>query len=387
MTTASHAAIDPIPNQVDPPEATSARNEIFPLATLDPACFSIVMATGIVALACWQLRGDLDGLAWVAKALSWTNGAIFLSLLLLSVLRIARYPRNVLADFSDHSRAFGLFSTIAASCVLASDLDHITAQSNLVVFLWWVGLVLWIAITYGVFAGITTAPRKPSLRDGLQGSWILAVVATQAVAVLTTSLSQRLPTDPQSALLLAQSLWLIGGMLYLVFISLIIYRYCFEPLDGVALTPPYWINMGAMAISTLAGTSLIFAADTSPLLQQFLPFLKGATLLFWATATWWIPLLAVLGFWRHRSRGVPLNYDLRYWSMVFPLGMYSVATFEMYRWLSIDVFHTIARVFALLALLAWIVTAIGLLKRCGVICAMVIDARAVKKVGNDTARK
>lgn len=324
------------------------------------------MATGIVALACWRLRDDFNTFTWVAQSLLWTNAALFTGLSLLTIFRIARYPRNVRADFSDHGRAFGLFSTIAACCVLASGLDRIASLTNLAILLWWVGLFLWVAITYGVFAGITTAPRKPSLRDGLQGTWLLAVVATQAIAILTTSLAHRLSTDPDSALLLAQSLWLIGGMLYVVFISLIIYRYCFEPLDGHALTPPYWINMGAMAISTLAGTSLILAADASPLLRQFLPFLKGTTLLFWATATWWIPLLALLGFWRHRSRGVPLHYDLRYWSMVFPLGMYGVATFEMHRWLPLDFFPAIARVFALLALVAWVVTTIGLLKRCHV---------------------
>ena len=56
------------------------------------------------------------------------------------------------------------------------------------------------------------------------------------------------------------------------------------------LAPPYWINMGAVAISTLAGSLLVAAAPQSPLLTELLPFLKGLTLLFWATATWWIPM-------------------------------------------------------------------------------------------------
>ena len=79
------------------------------------------------------------------------------------------------------------------------------------------------------------------------------------------------------------------------------------------------------AISTLAGVLLVRNADRMPLLLELLPFLKGMTLLFWATATWWIPLLLALGVWRHLVKRVPLTYDHSFWAVVFPLGM-SAAT-------------------------------------------------------------
>src|ERR1700720_2458723 len=34
-------------------------------------------------------------------------------------------------------------------------------------------------------------------------------------------------------------------------------------------------------------------------LHDFQPFIGGFTLFFWATGTWWIPLLVIVGFWRH----------------------------------------------------------------------------------------
>ena len=58
---------------------------------------------------------------------------------------------------------------------------------------------------------------------------------------------------------LALSMWLWGGMLYIWMMSLIFYRYTFFTMSPSDLAPPYWINMGAMAISTLAGTLLIAA--------------------------------------------------------------------------------------------------------------------------------
>ncbi|MGH9350900.1 MAG: hypothetical protein ACRD2G_01855 [Terriglobia bacterium] len=56
--------------------------------------------------------------------------------------------------------------------------------------------------------------------------------------------------------------------------------------------------MEAMATSTLAGALLIQSAPVDPLLRELMPFLKGLTLLFWTTGSWWIPLLLILGVWR-----------------------------------------------------------------------------------------
>ena len=61
-------------------------------------------------------------------------------------------------------------------------------------------------------------------------------------------------------------MYLLGCMLYLSLITLILYRFTFFPLTTNMLTPPYWINMGAVAISTLAGALLAESAESSPLL-------------------------------------------------------------------------------------------------------------------------
>src|SRR5215472_5547836 len=91
----------------------------------------------------------------------------------------------------------------------------------------------------------------------------------------------------------------------------------------------YWINMGAMAISTLAGALLVENASDAPFLASLLPFHKGFTVFYWATATWWIPMLLVLGVWRHVVQKFRLRYDPLYWGAVFPLGMFSIATRQM----------------------------------------------------------
>ena len=118
--------------------------------------------------------------------------------------------------------------------------------------------------------------------------------------------------------------------------------------------------MGAMAISTLAGALLVRSAASSPLLQSLLPFLKGFTLFFWATASWWIPMLVILGIWRYVYHKVPLTYDPLYWGAVFPLAMYTTATFQLGKVFALPFLFIIPQLFVGLALTAWLLTFIGL---------------------------
>src|SRR5204863_8570935 len=151
-------------------------------------------------------------------------------------------------------------------------------------------------------------------------------------------------------------------MLYLLLITLIFYRFTFVNVTTAALTPPYWINMGAVAITTLAGARLIIAAPEWPLLNQVVPFLKGFTLFFWAAGTWWVPLLFILGFWRHVYKKFPLSYDPQYWGMVFPFGMYTVCTFQLSKAIDYPALMVIPRVFIYIVLAGWLVVSFGLIK-------------------------
>lgn len=160
----------------------------------------------------------------------------------------------------------------------------------------------------------------------------------------------------------ALSMWLWGGMFYIWMISLIFYRYTFFKFSPDDLAPPYWINMGAMAISTLAGCILIINSPDAPFLQTLLPFMKGFTVFYWATGTWWIPMLIILAIWRHVYKKYPLKYDPLYWGAVFPQGMYTVCTFRMAEALHIPFVQKISDVFIYIALSAWTLAFIGLLR-------------------------
>ena len=186
------------------------------------------------------------------------------------------------------------------------------------------------------------------------------MVATQAIAVLGTLLAAQIAQPHRLDLnFIALSMWLWGGMLYIWMMSLIFYRYTFFPFAPGDLSPPYWINMGAMAISTLAGSLLIENSADAWFLHSIAPFMKGFTIFYWATGTWWIPMLLILGVWRHIYRRFPLAYDPLYWGAVFPLGMYAVATHQMAHALQFDFLEPIANAFVWISLAAWSLAAFG----------------------------
>src|SRR5262249_58347690 len=87
---------------------------------------------------------------------------------------------------------------------------------------------------------------------------------------------------------------------------------------------------------------------------------KGFTLFFWVTATWWIPLLLILGDWRHVIRRVPFAYHPAYWSIVFPLGMYTAATFQLARALGLPYLLIIPEWTIYVALVAWLVVFVAM---------------------------
>ena len=325
------------------------------LAGMHPAYFALVMATGIVSLAC-----ETTGYHAAALALLGLNLAFYPALWVLTIARVVKHRDRVLADLHDHNRAVGFFTTVAATCVLGSQLLFVAGAVTAASALWIAGIVLWAALIYGVFTILTVQRAKPAtLGVGINGGWLISVVAAQSVSVLGAQLAPHLP-HTEGVLLFSLAMWLGGGMLYLWIISLIFYRYTFFTMEPSDLAPPYWINMGAAAISTLAGTMLVAAASRSAVITEILPFVRGFTLMWWATATWWIPMLVILGVWRHVIRKFPLRYDPLYWGAVFPLGMYSVCTFRLAAAIETPALVAIPRVTVYFAFAAWALAAIGM---------------------------
>jgi tellurite resistance protein TehA-like permease len=312
------------------------------------------MATGIVSVAM-----EDQGFVTVARVLFALNLATYAVLVVAGVARIATSARVVAAELGDHVRGPAFLTIVAGTCVLGVQCTELVGWRSAGAGLWVLGLVSWSVLIYAFFAAVTLVEPKPRLEHGIDGAWLLATVSTESIAVLGTMVADRF-ARPDIVVFACLVLFLAGAMLYILVIGLIFFRWIFRPMGAHMLTPTYWINMGAVAITTLAGARLIETAPAYAFVAGIEHFLAGFTLFFWATGTWWIPLLVAVFAWRHLHQRVPIRYDPQYWSLVFPLGMYSVATHAYAKGTGLAFLDPLARVAGDMSLIAWMLAATGL---------------------------
>ncbi len=326
------------------------------IATLFPAYFALVMSTGIVSVA-----AHLLGFTEIGLLLLYFNAIAYIVLWIALILRLVFFFRDFLNDLSDHARSAGFLTIVAGTNVLGGQLIIVSQNYAAATLLFYVGFLLWMLLIYFFFVQITVKQNKPTLEEGMNGIWLLMVVATQSISALGTLLVDYLPFPREIILFISLMMFLLGCMLYIIIITLIFYRLTFFKLRAEEFAPPYWINMGAVAITTLSGSILILNENHWVFLQSLSPFLKGFTLLFWATGTWWIPIILILMIWRHVYKLIPIVYQPQYWGMVFPLGMYTVCTFRLAEAMNLPFLYPVAEVFVYIASVAWVITFIGLL--------------------------
>jgi tellurite resistance protein TehA-like permease len=121
--------------------------------------------------------------------------------------------------------------------------------------------------------------------------------------------------------------------------------------------------MGATAITVLAGARILGLSPVLPVVRATTTVVEGFSFVLWAFGTWWIPLLVVLGLWRHLRRHWPLTYEPTLWSVVFPLGMYSVATWSFGKVAHLGFMAPISRFMLWVAVAAWLAVALALVAR------------------------
>ncbi len=323
------------------------------IETLYPGCFALVMATGIISNAFFFESRRIP-----SDALFAVNIIVYPWLLTATLIRALAFGRALWADLINPRLVFSFFTIVAATDVFGIGI-HLRGYTSVALIMWLLALALWFALIYLSF-GVLTFLNTAHDANVVHGGWLIAIVGTESLVILGAIVAPSLAQSGTASFVLIHMLWGVGLALYGIFITLFAFRIFFQEFEPEDITPLLWVVMGAAAISANAGSTLILTDSALPFLQSMRPFIDGVTLIMWAWATWWIPLLILFGIWKHGVCRVPLTYIPMMWSLVFPLGMYALASLRLSLATDFPPLRTISIAMVWVALAVWLATAMGM---------------------------
>lgn len=216
-------------------------------ATVTPGCFASVMATGIMSIG-----AHLKGLTALSTVLFWLAVVLYVFLVVLVIWRACSHTAELRGDLHNPSKAFGYFTFVAATNVLATALE---GQSHFRVALafFGLGLLAWLILGYLIpFSAILGSTTSPILTQ-VNGTWFVCVVAAQSVAVAASGLMAELPAPAADAnfgavlAVIAVIAWSVGVGMYLACAVFVGVRALLHRIGPEDLDAPYWVMMGALA--------------------------------------------------------------------------------------------------------------------------------------------
>jgi len=313
------------------------------------------MATGIIAIALDMLEMPvMSDVMYVITLISW------LTLLCLYTWRLIRFPRVVWSELINPRTTFIFFSFVAATDVTGI-LFHLHGLSDLAFVCWIFAFLAWLALLHCSFSILTLRHAERNVNI-VHGGWLICIVGTQSLVLLGVNIVEQFGDYAAYMMVWIYMLWGIGLILYGIFVTLFCYRIFFLDMEEEDYTPLMWVIMGAAAISANAGSSLALSDPIVPVLVALHPVVDGVALLTWTWATWWIPLLVVIGVWKHFIRHFPLRYEPMQWSIVFPLGMYAVTSFRLALAAEFEPLHWVSHIMVWVALIVWCLVMVGLFR-------------------------
>ncbi|MFW5425768.1 MAG: tellurite resistance/C4-dicarboxylate transporter family protein [Methylophagaceae bacterium] len=325
------------------------------LKELYPGYFSLTMASGIIAVALNMLEMPiLSDTFYAITLISW------LAVLGLYTWRLAFSPKTVWSELTNPSTTFIFFTFVVATDVVGI-LFYLHGLNLLALSCWILAFISWASLLHVSFS-ILTIHRAERNVNVVHGGWLLCIVGTQSLVLLGVIVVDQVGSYAEYMMMGLYMLWGIGLILYGIFVTLFCYRIFFLEMNDEDYTPLMWVIMGAAAISANAGSSLAISDPILPLLASLHPIIDAVSLLCWTWATWWIPLLVVIGYWKHFIRHIPLRYNPMQWNIVFPLGMYSVASFRLTLAAEFEPMYWVSYASMWAALIVWATVMISLLR-------------------------
>ncbi|MEU3658469.1 tellurite resistance/C4-dicarboxylate transporter family protein [Streptomyces sp. NPDC032940] len=294
-----------------------------------PAAGAAVMATGIVSIGLHLTHHELlSRIMLVLACAAWLAlAANFASLLLTDRTK-----------WVTQAGTPGALTAVAATCVVGTRFS----------LLGWTALAAaLLALSALLWPGLLLVVVRHWERR-MPGAVFLGCVATEGLTVLGATLAASTSTA-----------WLAHAALVPFWLGLVLYVVALFRFDLRQLARGFgdhWVAGGALAISALAGSKLLAAADTGMYLwnDDVEGVLHDATVaLLVLDLAWYVVLFVCEAVWP-RPR-----YDVRRWSTVFPLGMTAAATLSVAAAVDVPWLDVPGQVLVWISVAGWLAVAVG----------------------------
>jgi tellurite resistance protein TehA-like permease len=303
-----------------------------------PDIFAAVMATGILSVSALDHRQRWISIGLAAAAVLAL--VVMIALVTAKIIARHRFP----FDLRNPDVTVRLFTFVAACAVLCARFPGVPGAAGILAAAAWAG---WVVLAFWAVRSMLPLGWV-GLRDRAHGVWELTTVATSGVAIVTAQFA--LLGHDTELWTIGFVVWLIALGIYGVITWLIVWRARAAPAPEV-WRPDSWVLMGGLAIGTLAGDRLHLAGESIISADWLLVAVRVVTVGTWVLATLWIPLLVYI-----TGRHLEPRFSGAWWATVFPLGMYSAATYAMLMETGWQLFRWVSLVFFWIALATWVLT-------------------------------
>lgn len=325
--------------------------------------FTVTMGTGVVALILPELPFNSE-LLWILGSSLWQfNIVIFLLFSLLYGLRWLIFPKEAKQIFSHPTMSLflgaipmGLATIINGLLKFALPIYGELALA-LAQVLWYVDVVLAVSIAWLV-PFCMFSQQKHAL-SSMTAIWLLPIVACEVASASGGLLLQHLAVDQHAVWILLASylLWGISVLPAFAILTILMLRMALHQLPSKELAISSWLALGPIGTGALA--MLLLGAQAPPVFSSLDMHSLGMfcqqagifiSLILLGFGTWWLGI-ALFTTLKHLS---DLPFNLGWWGLTFPLGVFSLAIFNLAEQLHLLLIQQIFNGLAMILILLWL---------------------------------
>lgn len=283
------------------------------IRNLDTGYFSVVMSLGIISVSL-----EYHGYPVASIAFLVAGTAFYILLSALFLIRIVLFPDNVVREASERRSLMGYFNVLTATGVLLGRYTAVSSQySAQGVYIMAAAAIALAVMLFRAFTGSSAQGARRSL----DSSNFTMMVASESISIAFSIIYGTGYRDPLT-MWAPIVLWASGILLFMPVCASTVMSAARGKSPASEILGQFWISMGGGAIITLSG--LLLHNDVLP--GHSFTLAVSGIFLAWSMA-WFFPVAALALRLVLRSFR-KISYSAGMWSMVFPTGMLSAASYR-----------------------------------------------------------